>query len=136
MLLAFASLSAGMASAQQNDEQTVNLEELGILELSVSEDGVVEALIVKDAFFGLMNMDEADLPAIESIAMCVSLGEDGELVISDIDIGVGENQPDEIAVTLRLSDELVDLLQTQDITLAELVAQRILIALAFPATFV
>ena len=123
MLLAFASLSAGMASAQQNDEQTVDLEDLGILELSLSDDGVIEALIVKEAFFVFMNMDEADLPAIESIAMCASLGEDGELVISDVEIGVGENQPDEIAVTMRLSDELVDLLQTQDISLAELVAQ-------------
>jgi len=123
MLLAFASLNAGMASAQQNDEQTVNLEDLGILELSLSDDGVIEALIVKEAFFGLMNMDEADLPAIESIAMCASLGEDGELVLSDVEIGVGENQPDEIAVTLRLSDELVELLQMQDISLAELVAQ-------------
>ena len=103
MLLAFASLSAGMASAQQNDEQTVNLEDLGILEVSLSDDGVIEALILKEAFFVFMNMDEADLPAIESIAMCVSLGEDGELVISDVEIGVGENQPDEIAVTLRLS---------------------------------
>ena len=123
MLLAFASLSAGMASAQQNDEQTVDLEDLGILELSLSDDGVVEALIVKDTFFALMNMDEADLPAIESIAMCVSLGENGELVLSDVEIGVGEIQSDEIAVTLRLSDELLEILHSEDVNLADLVAQ-------------
>ncbi|MCS5536230.1 MAG: hypothetical protein NZ802_10285, partial [Candidatus Poseidoniales archaeon] len=120
MLLAFASLSAGMVSAEQNDEQTVSLEDLGILELSVSEDGVIEALMVKEAFFAFMDMDEADLPAIESIAMCVSLGEDGELVISDVEIGLGENQPDEVAITLRLSEDLVVLLDTQDISMAEL----------------
>ena len=112
-----------MVSAEQNDEQTVNLEDLGILELSVSDDGVIEALMVKEAFFAFMNTDEADLPAIESVAMCVSLGEDGELVISNIDIDLGENQPDEVAITLRLSDELVDLLHTQDISLVDLVAQ-------------
>ena len=121
--MTFASLGAGMVSAEQNDEQTVNLEDLGILELSVSEEGVIEALMVKEAFFAFMNTDEADLPAIESVAMCVSLGEDGELVISNIDIDLGENQPDEVAITLRLSDELVDLLHTQDISLVDLVAQ-------------
>ena len=50
MLLAFATLGAGMVSAEDCNEQTVDLEELGILELSMSEDGVVEALIVKEAF--------------------------------------------------------------------------------------
>ena len=112
MLLAFATLGAGMVSAEDCNEQTVDLEELGILELSMSEDGVVEALIVKEAFFAFMNADEADLPAIESVAMSVSLGENGELVLSDFDINAGENQPDEVAITLRLSDELLDLLHT------------------------
>ena len=107
MLLAFATLGAGMVSAEDCNEQTVDLEELGILELSMSEDGVVEALIVKEAFFAFMNADEADLPAIESVAMSVSLGENGELVLSDFDINAGENQPDEVAITLRLSDESV-----------------------------
>nr|MCS5534301.1 hypothetical protein [Candidatus Poseidoniales archaeon] len=54
--------------------------------------------------------------------MCVSLGEDGELVISDVEIGLGENQPDEVAITLRLSEDLVVLLDTQDISMAELVS--------------
>ena len=123
MLLAFASLSAGMVSAEQNDEQTVNLEDLGILEISMSEDGVVEALIVKEAFFAFMNADEADLPAIESVAMSVSLGEDGELVLSDFDINAGENQPDEVAITLRLSDELLDLLHSEDVDLSDLLGE-------------
>jgi len=121
--LTFASLGAGMVSAEQNDEQTVNLEDLGILELSMSEDGVIEALIVKEAFFAFMNMDEADLPAIESVTMSVSLGEDGELVLSDVDINVGENQPDEVAVTLLLSDELLDMLHSEDVDLSNLLGE-------------
>ena len=123
MLLAFASLGAGMVSAEDCNGQTVDLEELGILELSMSEDGVVEALIVKEAFFAFMNADEADLPAIESVAMSVSLGEDGELVLSDFDINAGENQPDEVAITLRLSDELLDLLHSEDVDLSDLLGE-------------
>jgi len=123
MLLAFASLGAGMVSAEDCNEQTVNLEELGILEISMSDEGVVEALVVKEAFFAFMNADEADLPAIESVAMSVSLGEDGELVLSDFDINAGENQPDEVAITLRLSDELLDLLHSEDVDLSDLLGE-------------
>ena len=46
MLLAFASLGAGMVSAEDCNGQTVDLEELGILEVSMSEDGVVEACLL------------------------------------------------------------------------------------------
>ena len=42
MLLAFASLGAGMVSAEDCNEQTVNLEELGILEISMSDEGVLK----------------------------------------------------------------------------------------------
>ena len=121
--MAFASLGAGMVSAEGCDEQTVDLEELGILEVSMSEDGVIDALIVKEAFFAFMNMDEADLPAIESVTMSVSLGEDGELVLSDVDINMGENQPDEVAVTLLLSDELLDMLHSEDVDLSDLLGE-------------
>jgi len=123
MLLAFASLGAGMVSAEDCNEQTVDLEALGILEVSMSEDGVVEALIVKEAFFAFMNADEADLPAIEAVAMSVSLDEEGKLVLSDFEINAGENQPDEVAITLRLSDELVDLLHSEDVDLSDLLGE-------------
>jgi hypothetical protein len=119
MLLAFASLGAGV-SAEQNDEQVADLEDLGILELSLDENGVVEAMVTKDAFLSFMSSDEAALMAIESVAMSVSLDEDGQLVLSDFEIGVGENQPDEISVTLRLSDELVEILHDEDIDLQDL----------------
>jgi hypothetical protein len=119
MLLAFASLGAGV-TAEQNDERVVDLEDLGILELSLSDDGVVEAMVTKDAFLSFMSSDEAALLAIESVAMSVSLGEDGKLVLSDFEIGVGENQSDEISVTLRLSDELIEILHDEDINLEDL----------------
>ena len=48
MLLAFASLGAGV-SAEQSNEQMADLEELGVLELSIDEHGVVEAVITQDA---------------------------------------------------------------------------------------
>ena len=123
MLLAFASLGAGMVSAEDCNGQTVDLEELGILEVSMSEDGVVEALIVKEAFFAFLNADESDLPAIESVAMSVGLDEEGNLLLSDFEINAGENQPDEVAVTLRLSDELVDLLHSEDVDLSDLLSE-------------
>ena len=46
MLLAFASLGAGV-SAEQNNEQATNLEDLGILELSIDDNGVIEAMVTK-----------------------------------------------------------------------------------------
>ena len=119
MLLAFASLGAGV-SAEQNDEQVADLEDLGILELSLDENGVVEAMVTKDAFLSFMSSDEAALMAIESVAMSVSLDDDGQLLLSDFEIGVGENQPDEISVTLRLSEELVEILQDENIDLEDL----------------
>ena len=119
MLLAFASLGAGV-SAEQNDKQVADLEDLGILELSLDENGVVEAVVTKDAFLSFMSSDEAALMVIESVAMSVSLDDDGQLLLSDFEIGVGENQPDEISVTLRLSEELVEILQDENIDLEDL----------------
>jgi hypothetical protein len=119
MLLAFASLGAGV-TAEQSNEMTTDLEDLGILALSMDEDGVVEALITQDVFQSFMNSDDAALMAIESVAMSVSLDEDGKLVLSDLEINVGENQSTEIAVTLRLSDELVDILRDENVDLEEL----------------
>jgi hypothetical protein len=119
MLLAFASLGAGV-SAEQNDKQVTDLEDLGILELSLDENGVVEAVVTKDAFLSFMSSDEAALMVIESVAMSVSLDNDGQLLLSDFEIGVGENQPDEISVTLRLSEELVEILQDENIDLEDL----------------
>ena len=119
MLLAFASLGAGV-SAEQNDEQVADLEDLGILELSLDENGVVEAMVTKDAFLSFMSSDEAALMAIESVAMSVSLDEDGQLLLSDFEIGVAQNQPDEISVTLRLSDELVEILHDENVDLEDL----------------
>jgi hypothetical protein len=76
MLLAFASLGAGMASAEQN-EQTVNLEDLGILEVTVNEDGVVDVVITKEAFYSFLGVDleftSDEVPAIEEIVVELSL---------------------------------------------------------------
>ena len=109
MLLAIATLGAGV-SAEQSNERLSDLEDLGILELSM-DDGVIEAMVTTDAFLTFMNSDEAALMVIESIDMNVGLSDEGELELTEIDIGVGEEQSDEIAFTLRLSDELVEVLQ-------------------------
>ena len=69
MLLAIATLGAGV-SAEQSNERLYDLEELGILELSM-DDGVVEAMITSESFLSFMNSDDAALLAIESIAMNV-----------------------------------------------------------------
>ena len=108
MLLAVATLGTGV-SAEQSNEQISDLEELGILELSM-DDGVIEAVVTTDAFLSFMNSDEAALSAIESISMNVGLSDVGELELTEVEIGVAEEQSDEIAVTLRLNDELVELL--------------------------
>ena len=119
MLLAFASLGAGVSAEDCND-QMADLEELGVLELSIDEHGVVEAVITQDAFLSFMNSDEEAILAIESIDVTVGLDDDGNLLLSDFDIGVGEEQQDEIAVTLRLSEELVEILQDEDVDLHHL----------------
>ena len=113
MLLAFASLGAGV-SAEQNDEQATNLEELGVLEISIDEHGVVEAVITQDALLSFMNSDDEAILAIESIDATVDLDDDGNILLSDVDLGIGEEQRDEVAVTLRLSEELVEILQDED----------------------
>ena len=113
MLLAIATLGSGV-SAEQSNERLSDLEDLGILELSM-DGGVIEAMVTTDAFLTFMNSDEAVLLVIESIDMNVGLSDEGELELTEIDIGVGEEQSDEIAVTLRLSDELVELLQDEDL---------------------
>tara|TARA_B100000401_G_scaffold365872_1_gene264018 strand:- start:1033 stop:1569 length:537 start_codon:yes stop_codon:yes gene_type:complete len=121
MLLAIATLGSGV-SAEQSNERLSDLEDLGILELSM-DDGVIEAMVTTDAFLTFMNSDEAALMVIESIDMNVGLSDEGELELTEIDIGVGEEQSDEIAVTLRLSDELVELLQHEDLDSEDLLRE-------------
>ena len=121
MLLAIATLGSGV-SAEQSNERLSDLEDLGILELSM-DDGVIEAMVTTDAFLTFMNSDEAALMVIESIDMNVGLSDEGELELTEIDIGVGEEQSDEIAVTLRLSDELVELLQDEDLDSEDLLRE-------------
>jgi hypothetical protein len=121
MLLAVATLGAGV-SAEQSNERLCDLEELGILELSM-DDGVVEAMITSESFLSFMNSDEAALLAIESVAMNVGLSDDGELELTEIDIGVGEEQSDEITVTLRLSDDLLELLHDEDLSSEDLLRE-------------
>ncbi|MBD13657.1 MAG: hypothetical protein CMJ72_00665, partial [Planctomycetaceae bacterium] len=121
MLLAVATLGAGV-SAEQSNERLCDLEELGILELSM-DDGVVEAMITSESFLSFMNSDDAALLAIESIAMNVGLSDDGELELTEIDINVGEEQSNEIAVTLRLSDDLLELLHDEDLSSEDLLRE-------------
>ena len=121
MLLAIATLGSGV-SAEQSNERLSDLEDLGILELSM-DDGVIEAMVTTDAFLTFMNSDEVALLVIESIDMNVGLSDEGELELTEIDIGVGEEQSDEIAVTLRLSDELVELLQDEDLDSEDLLRE-------------
>ena len=70
-----------------------------------------------------MNSDDAALLAIESIAMNVGLSDDGELELTEIDINVGEEQSNEIAVTLRLSDDLLELLHDEDLSSEDLLRE-------------
>jgi len=117
MLLAFASLGAGMASAEQN-EQTVNLEDLGILEVTINEDGVVDVVITKEAFYSFLGVDleftNDEVPAIEEIVVELSLDDDGKLVIENLEYNLAENQPDEIVITLLLSEELLEILEEEN----------------------
>ena len=119
MLLAFASLGAGV-SAEDCNNQMADLEELGVLELSIDERGVVEAVITQDALLSFMDSDEESMLVIECIDVTVALDEDGNLVLSDLDLGIGEEQRDEINVTLRLSEDLVEILADEDIDLHHL----------------
>ena len=119
MLLSFASLGAGVAAGEQHDEQTTDLEELGILELSYAE-GVLDALVTHEAVLALIDADEDDLPGIESLSVSVALTENGELVLEDFVIDFSEERSDEISISIELSDELVELLHEEDIDAEEL----------------
>jgi len=119
MLLAFASLGAGVSAEDCNDQMT-DLEELGVLELSIDERGVVEAVITQDALLSFMDSDEEAVLGIESIDVTVTLDEDGNLVLCGLDLGIGEEQRNEINVTLRLSEDLVEILLNEDIDLHHL----------------
>ena len=114
-------MGAGV-SAEQSNERLYDLEELGILELSM-DDGVVEAVITSESFLSFMDSDDAALLAIESIAMNVELSDDGELELTEIDISIGEEQSNEIAVTLRLSDDLLELLHDEDLSSEDLLRE-------------
>jgi hypothetical protein len=122
MLLAFASLGAGV-SAEQNNEQATNLEDLGILELSIDDNGVIEAMVTKEVFYAFMDADEDVVPAIESISMALDLNDGGELTLSQFSMGLGEEQSDEIEVTIHLSDAILDLLESDDLDLEELITE-------------
>ena len=119
MLLAFASLGAGVAAGEQHDEQTTDLEELGILELSYAE-GVLDALVTHDAVLALMDADENDLPGIDSLSVSVALDEDDELVLEDFVIDFSEEKTDKVSISIELSDELVELLHEEDVGLEDL----------------
>ena len=122
MLLAFASLGAGV-SAEQSNEQVSDLEDLGILELSMSEDGVIEAMVTKEAFYAFMDVEDCQLPAIEAISMVLTLNAAGELMLSEFSMGVGEEQYDEVEVIIHLSDDVLELLDSEDLDLEELFAE-------------
>ncbi|MDP6324971.1 MAG: hypothetical protein QF684_05345 [Candidatus Thalassarchaeaceae archaeon] len=122
MLLAFASLGAGV-SAEQSNEQVSDLEDLGILELSMSEDGVIEAMVTKEAFYAFMDVEDCQVPAIESISMVLTLNAAGELMLSEFSMGVGEEQSDEVEVIIHLSDDVLELLDSEDLDLEELFAE-------------
>jgi len=122
MLLAFASLGAGV-SAEQSNEQVSDLEDLGILELSMSEDGVIEAMVTKEAFYAFMDVEDCQLPAIEAISMVLTLNAAGELMLSEFSMGLGEEQSDEVEVIIHLSDDVLELLDSEDLDLEELFAE-------------
>jgi hypothetical protein len=122
MLLAFASLGAGV-SAEQNNEQATNLEDLGILELSIDDNGVIEAMVTKEVFYAFMDADEDVVPAIESISMALDLNDGGELTLSQFSMGLGEEQSDEIEVTIHLSDAILDFFELDDLDLEELIIE-------------
>ena len=123
MLLAFASLGAGV-SAEQNNEQVSDLEDLGILELSISEEGVIEAVVTKDSLYAFMDVDECQVPAIESLSMVLSLNNVGELELTNLTMDLAEEQSDEVEITIRLSEDILELLDSEEIDLEELIKKE------------
>ena len=122
MLLAFASLGAGV-SAEQNNEQVSDLEDLGILELSISEEGVIEAMVTKDSLYAFMDVDECNVPAIESLTMVLGLNDVGELELTNFSMNLGEEQSDEVEVIIHLSNGILELIESENIDLEELVEE-------------
>jgi hypothetical protein len=118
MLLAFATLGTGV-SAEQSNEQATDLEDLGILELNY-DDGVVEAIVMYDLLLSLLDAGDEGLPAIEHVNISVTMTSDGQILIENVTIELGEEQTDEISVRVELSDDLVDLLYSDDVDFEDL----------------
>ncbi len=121
-MLAFASLGAGV-SAEQNNEQVSDLEDLGILELSISEEGVIEATVTKESLYAFMDVEECQVPAIESLSMILTLSDVGELELTNFTMDLGEEQSDEVEITIHLSEDILELLESEEIDLEELVEE-------------
>ena len=119
MLLAFASLGAGV-SAEQNNEQATDLEDLGILELSIGENGVIEAVVMHDLLLTLVDVGDEDVLAIEHVDISVTMTSDGQILVENVSFELAENQSEEISVRIELSEDLVELLRSDDVDFEEL----------------
>ena len=118
MLLAFASLGAGV-SAEQNNEQATDLEDLGILELSIGDNGVIEAVVMQDLLLTLIDVCDEDVLAIEHVDISVTMTSDGQFLVENVSYELAENQSEEISVRIELSENLVELLLSNDVDFEE-----------------
>ena len=125
LTLALVAPVAGLVGAEE-DGQTSDLEDLGILEVIVNEDGTVEVTITQEAFAALaLELSNQTLPPVISIDMFIGLASDGNMFLDDVVVVLGDDYPDVVTINIAIAPNLINAVLNGDITLDELVAMSL-----------
>ncbi len=125
LTLALVAPVAGLVGAEE-DGQTSDLEDLGILEVIVNEDGTVEVTITQEAFAALaLELSNQTLPPVISIDMFIGLGDDGNMFLDDVVVVLGDEYPDVVTINIAIGQNLINAVLNGDITLDELVSMSL-----------
>ena len=128
LTLALVAPVAGLVGAEE-DGQTSDLEDLGILEVIVNEDGTVEVTITQEAFGALaLELSNQTLPPVISIDMFIGLDDDGNMFLDDVVVVLGDEYPDVVTINITIGQNLINAVLDGDITLNELVAMSLELA--------
>ncbi len=118
LTLALLSPLAGLAAAEQDGQNSDHGDT--VLVIAVNENGTVDITMAQERFSALVEGvtgESADtLPPIASIEMSIGLDDAGHLELDDLVITLADELPDEVTVSVSLSDGVWELLQNGNLT--------------------
>lgn len=118
LTLALLSPLAGLAAAEQDEQNSDHVDT--VLVIAVNEDGTIDITMAQEMFSTLVegaSGESADtLPPIASIQMSIGLDDAGHLELDDFVITLADELPDEVTVSVSLSDGVWELLQNGNLT--------------------